>query len=167
MFHIVRVWWGAVDCRHRNGEITGYAVRYGEEGSSEGDRTVLMVSSGNSSGGTTIITGLAPATLYVVQVAAVNSAGTGVYSSATFVDTKGKNKCAPRCCCFYFLFFLPRIVVGLDARVYTVSESDRAVEICVTASAGNAQRCPYVHPFQVNLATTGKTAGMNNSGTSE
>ena len=98
MFHIVRVWWGAVDCRHRNGEITGYAVRYGEEGSSEGDRTVLMVSSGNSSGGTTIITGLAPATLYVVQIAAVNSAGTGVYSSATFVDTKGKNKCAPRCC---------------------------------------------------------------------
>ena len=87
-----------MDCRHRNGEITGYAVRYGEEGSSVGDRTVLSVSSGNSSGGTTIITGLAPATLYVVQVAAVNSAGTGVYSSATFVDTKGKNKCAPHCC---------------------------------------------------------------------
>ena len=50
-------------------------------------------------------------------------------------------------------------MVGLDARVYTVSESDRAVEVCVTASTGNAQRCPYVHPFQVNLATTGKTAG--------
>ena len=86
VFHIVRVWWGPVDCRHRNGEITGYAVRYGE---SEGDRTVQMVS-GNS-GGTTIITGLAPATLYVIQVAAVNSADTGVYSSATFVDTKGKD----------------------------------------------------------------------------
>ena len=167
VFHIMRVWWGPVDCRHRNGEITGYAVRYGEKGSSEGDRTVLMVSSGNSSGRTTIITGLAPATLYVVQVAAVNSAGTGVYSSATFVDTKGNNKCAPRCCCFYFFYFLPRTVVGLDARVYTVSESDRAVEICVTASTGNAQRCPYVQPFQVNLATTGKTAGYNNSGTSE
>ena len=87
VFRIVRVWWGPVDCRHHNGEITGYAVMYSE---SEGDRTVQMVS-GNSSGGTTIITGLAPATLYVVQVAAVNSADIGVYSSATFVDTKGKD----------------------------------------------------------------------------
>ena len=65
-------------------------------------------------------------------------------------------------CPLLLLFlFLPRTVVGLDARVYTVSESDRAVEICVTASTGNAQRCPYVHPFKVNLATTGKTACMN------
>ena len=71
------------------------------------------------------------------------------------------------CPSLLLFLFLPRTVVGLDARVYTVSESDRAVEVCVTASTGNAQRCPYVHPFQVNLATTGKTAGYNNSGTSE
>ena len=159
VFHIVRVWWGPVDCRHRNGEITGYGVRYGEEGSSEGDRTILIVSSGNSSGGTTIISGLAPATLYVVQVAAVNSAGTGVYSSTTFVDTKGKN--VPIVVAVLNYVLKSQTVVGLDARLYTVSESDTAVEICVTASTGNAQRCPYVHPFQVNLATTGKTAGYN------
>ena len=79
-----------MDCRHRNGEITGYRVKYGEEGSSEGERSVQTVS-GDSSGGRGTVTGLAPGTLYVVQVAAVNNAGTGVYSSAAFVDTKGKN----------------------------------------------------------------------------
>ena len=78
----ITVQWGPVECRHQNGEIIGYWVRYGEEGSSE----VQMVS-GDSSGGITTITGLTGETLYTVQVAAVTSAGTGVYSQLQTIET--------------------------------------------------------------------------------
>ena len=54
-------------------------MRYGEEGSSEGDRSVQMVS-GDSSGGMTTISGLTKQRVYTVEVAAVNSAGIGEYS---------------------------------------------------------------------------------------
>ena len=73
----ITVQWGAVDCIHRNGDITGYSVRYGVQGSAVGDRTVEMVS-GDSSGVMYVISGLSAATVY--EVAAVNSAGNGVYS---------------------------------------------------------------------------------------
>ena len=73
------VQWGAVDCIHRNGNITGYLVYYGIQGSAEEDRPAEMAT-GDSSGGMHIISGLSPATVYTVQVAAVNSAGTGVHS---------------------------------------------------------------------------------------
>ena len=82
----ITVQWGAVDCIHRNGDITDYSVRYGVEGSAEGDRSVEMVS-GDSSGGMYDISGLSAATRYTVEVAAVNSAGTGVYSDAVVVET--------------------------------------------------------------------------------
>ena len=75
----ITVQWGSVECRHHNGEITGYVVRYGEEGSSEGDRSVQMVS-GDSSGGMTTISGLTNKRVYTVEVAAVNSPGIGEYS---------------------------------------------------------------------------------------
>ena len=71
-----------MECRNQNGEIIGYRVRYGEAGSSE----VQMVS-GDSSGGMTTITGLNRETLYTVQVAAVTSAGTGVYSQLQTIET--------------------------------------------------------------------------------
>lgn len=48
--------------------------------------------------------------------------------------------------------------MGLDATLYNISESDEAVEICVTASSGNTQ-CPYLQPFQVTLSTARKSAG--------
>ena len=63
-------------------------MRYGEVGSSEGDRSVEMVS-GDSSGGMYDISGLSAATVYTVEVAAVNSAGTGVYSDVTNQLTLG------------------------------------------------------------------------------
>ena len=76
----ITVQWGAVNCIHRNGDIIGYSVRYGVQGSGEGDRTVEMAS-GDSSGGMYQISGLSAATVYTIEVAAVNSAGTGVYST--------------------------------------------------------------------------------------
>ena len=75
----ITVQWGAVDCIHRNGDITGYLVRYGVQGSVEVDRTVEMAS-GDSSGGMYKISGLSAATVYTIEVAAVNNAGTGDYS---------------------------------------------------------------------------------------
>ena len=82
----ITVQWGAVDCIHRNGDITGYSVRYGVQGSAEGDRTVEMVS-GDSSGGMYVISGLSAATVYTVEVAAVNRADTGVYSDPVTFET--------------------------------------------------------------------------------
>ena len=86
----ITVQWGAVDCIHRNGDITGYSVRYGVQGSAEGDRTVKMAT-GDSSGGMYTISGLSAATVYTVEVAAVTSVGTGVYSDPTTVDTDGES----------------------------------------------------------------------------
>ena len=80
------VQWGAVDCIHRNGDITGYSVRYGVQGSGEGDRTVEMAS-GDSTEGLYQISGLSAATVYTIEVAAVNIAGTGNYSSAMIAET--------------------------------------------------------------------------------
>ena len=76
-FSSITVQWGAVDCIHRNGDITGYSVRYGVEGSGS-----TQIESVSGSGATqTIISGLEHSTTYTIEVAAVNSAGTGVYST--------------------------------------------------------------------------------------
>ena len=67
------VQWGAVDCIHRNGDITGYSLQYGVVGS---ESTLTMSVSGTS----VTISSLMASTTYSIQMAAVNSAGTGVYS---------------------------------------------------------------------------------------
>ena len=79
----ITVQWGAVDCIHRNGDITGYSVRYGVQGS--GSTQTESVSGGATTEAT--ISGLTPSTSYVVDIAAVNSAGTGVYSESLTVET--------------------------------------------------------------------------------
>ena len=79
----INVTWGPMDCRHRNGEITRYQVRYGEEG---GDQTHRFPS-GDSSGGITTLSGLTKQTVYTVEVAARTSGGTGVYSQPQNIET--------------------------------------------------------------------------------
>ena len=64
-------------------------MQYGVQGSAEGDRTVVMAS-GDSSGGMYEISGLNSSTNYSIAVAAVNSAGTGVYSDPLIVITDSK-----------------------------------------------------------------------------
>ncbi|CAI8045597.1 Neogenin (Fragment), partial [Geodia barretti] len=81
----ITVQWGSVECRHHNGEITGYWVRYGVVGSSKEDRSMLMVS--RDSGGMATIVGLSKETVYTVQVAAVTSSGTGVYTNPLTFET--------------------------------------------------------------------------------
>ena len=77
----ITVQWGPVDCIYRNGDITGYSVRYGSE-------TVSV--SGDSSGGMYVISGLMPSTTYSIEVAAETSVGTGPYSTAINQLTDGK-----------------------------------------------------------------------------
>ena len=84
----ITVQWGAVDCIDHNGDITGYSVRYGVQGTGEGDRTVKMAT-GDSSGGMYTISGLSADTVYTVEVAAVNSVDTGVYSDLLTSQTSG------------------------------------------------------------------------------
>ena len=75
----ITVQWEAVDCIHRNGDNTGYSVQYGVQ--------TKRVSGGGAT--QTTISRLTASTEYSIQVAAVNSAGTGVYSNAIMQLTQG------------------------------------------------------------------------------
>ena len=79
----ITVQWGAVDCIHSNGDIIGYSVRYGVQGN--GSTQTESVSGGGATMG--LISGLEPMTSYSVEVAAVNSAGSGVYSDPYLILT--------------------------------------------------------------------------------
>ena len=79
----ISVQWGPVDCIHRNGDITGYSVQYGVQGN--GSTQTMSVSGGAAT--EACIANLTPSTTYSIEVAAVNSAGTGVYSVPLVVMT--------------------------------------------------------------------------------
>ena len=79
----ITVQWGAVDCIHHNGDITGYSVQYGVQDS--GRMETIHVSGNNVTEAT--LSGLTPSTVYIIQVAAVNGAGVGVYSNLVEQET--------------------------------------------------------------------------------
>ena len=91
-FSSITVQWGAVDCIHRNGNITGYSVRYGVVGS--GSAQTMSVSGEDAR--QTTISNLIPSTTYSIQVAAENSAGIGVYSDPREATTNGMILCYSR-----------------------------------------------------------------------
>ena len=68
--------WGPVDCIQRNGDISGYTVQYEVQGSGNIQNKRV---SGNATNEVTILE-LNVSANYNIQVAAVNSAGVGVYS---------------------------------------------------------------------------------------
>ena len=80
----ITVQWGAVNCIHRNGDITGYSVQYGVPGNGS-------TQTRNVSGTEATIPSLMPSTTYSIQVAAVNRAGIGVYSVLISIKTDGKS----------------------------------------------------------------------------
>ena len=83
----ITVQWGPVNCSQHNGDITGYSVRYGVQGYD----TQTMNVSGDAT--KTTIPELNSSTVYVIEVAAVNSAGTGPYSDPITETTDGKFSC--------------------------------------------------------------------------
>ena len=76
----ISVQWEMVPCTDQNGAITSYSVRYVE---TESGSTQTVSTTERE----LVISGVNTSTDYSVEVAAVNSAGTGVYSSPTFVTT--------------------------------------------------------------------------------
>ena len=80
----ITVQWGPVDCIHRNGGIRGYSVRL-----SEVVGEIFIDVSGEKNTRVTI-SGLVPSTDYNIQIAAVNSAGIGSYSTPIQAETYGK-----------------------------------------------------------------------------
>ena len=92
----ITVQWGAVDCIHHNGDITGYSVWYGVQGS--GSTQTRDVSGGSITEAT--ISSLIPSTTYSIQVSAVNSAGIGVYSDPpVIVETLPSKYTSVLCTC--------------------------------------------------------------------
>ena len=79
----VTVQWGPVPCIHQNGAITGYSVIYGEVGKESPQQTVI-VSERKST-----FSNLMPSTKYWISIAAVNRAGTGVYSNLSETTIAG------------------------------------------------------------------------------
>ena len=80
----ITVQWGPVEpCDQQNGAITGYSVRYGEVGTSVGERRV-EIASGNSS---STVSGLTKKTVYTFEMAAETSAGIGIYSEPLTIET--------------------------------------------------------------------------------
>ena len=73
----ITVQWGEVPCIHQNGDITGYSVQYRVVGSGNTPQTMDV---GGADTTQTTIDNLMSSTTYSIQVATVNSEGTGVYS---------------------------------------------------------------------------------------
>ena len=70
-----------VPCEHRNGDITGYFLKYRACGKETGiNITKVEVTE-------ITVFNLMNSTCYSFQVAAINSAGTGVLSNATIINT--------------------------------------------------------------------------------
>ena len=76
----ITVQWGSVPCIHQNGVITGYSVQYMAQGNTQ----MLNVTVTKAT-----IDNLNPSTNYSIRVAAINSAGIGVYSEPTYQLTEG------------------------------------------------------------------------------
>ena len=76
---VIDVQWEPVDCIHHNGKIILYSVQYEALGS---NNTITV------KGEQTTISNLMSFTTYSIKVAAVNSAGTGEFSSAIMAVTK-------------------------------------------------------------------------------
>ena len=82
----ISVQWGPVVCIDRNGDITSYSVQYVVVGN--GSTQTMIASGGDSTEAN--ITGLMSSTNYSIEVAAVNTINTGVYSIPLYVITEGK-----------------------------------------------------------------------------
>ena len=75
--------WSPVKCIHRNADVTGYSVRYRIQGNGS-IQTVNVIGEDITD---MSISGLKSSTTYSIEVAAVNSAGIGMYSNPLNVTT--------------------------------------------------------------------------------
>ena len=113
--------WGPVNCIDRNGDITGYSVRYTGGGS-----TQTETAPGDSSGGTYVISNLKSSTTYSFQVAAITGGSrTGRFSSIVTEDTSGECR---QCSLVYMTVeYNPCIAVGLSLSVVSSSPTNLTI----------------------------------------
>ena len=78
----ITIQWGKVNCKHHNGRIIGYSVRYGSQ-----DNLNSTLSISGESVNMTTISKLRASTTYEIEVAAVNNAGTGAFSPVLVAHT--------------------------------------------------------------------------------
>ena len=83
----ITVQWGEVPCADQNGAVTGYSVQYRVIGS--GNTQTATVNGADVT--QTTIENLMSSTTYSIEVAAVNSGGTGEYSDPRNQLTRGLN----------------------------------------------------------------------------
>ena len=95
----ITVQWEPVGCRHTNGDITGYSVRYGEKGSGREERKMV-------SGTSFTFSGFTSSTEYSVSVAAVNGVGVGPYTDIITAETDGELKYFSSCVCVFICVHL-------------------------------------------------------------
>ena len=89
-------------CIQLNGDLTGYSLKYGVEESGRNQTMSILI------GATTeTIVGLDAATPYFIEIAAVNKAGIGIYSSALVVITKSMFK-------FYTIINVSFVTTGCE-----------------------------------------------------
>ncbi len=79
----ISIEWNEVECADRNGDITSYSVRYGPSSTPSSDISVETISDPNSR--TFSVGGREIGTSYSFEVAAVNGAGIGPYSTIIMV----------------------------------------------------------------------------------
>ncbi|CAI8016066.1 Netrin receptor DCC [Geodia barretti] len=73
----ITISWQPVDCAHQNGNITGYEIRYRKEDGGNTEAVSVRVIMGADY----TLTDLQPSTTYLIQVAANNTVGRGVFGS--------------------------------------------------------------------------------------
>ena len=82
LFFSVTLLWEPVPCSYQNGEITGYVVKFWAQGNESSHSTRNVIGSTSLT-----LSNLMSSTSYVCQVAAANSAGTGVFSEPLTAET--------------------------------------------------------------------------------
>ena len=80
----ITVQWERMDCIHHNGHLTGYSVRYGVQGY-HSTQTMNVL---GGSVATATISNLSVSTTYEIEVAAVNSTGSGIFSPVVIAVTR-------------------------------------------------------------------------------
>ena len=145
----ITVQWEMVPCIHHNGDITGYSVRYGIQGES----TQTMSAPGDSSGGSYEITGLQSSTTYSIEVAAINSAGTGEYSEHKDQLTSGEY-----CNGVEMFIIIPLSLLSVEAPSITVAETSvTSTSIPLTWTSAGSEAVSY----EVEWTYDGQCAGIS------
>ena len=153
----ITVQWGEVPCIHQNGAITGYSVQYGVMGS--GNTQTVTVSGASTT--QTTISGLMSSTTYSIRVAAVNSAGTGVYSDPIIEETDGRRL-------FNSVSNVCVVPLEIKLRISLVSSSDTSLTPSWTLPEG-INTSSYTISFSNTNNThcfTDSSSGIPASGTS-